>query len=249
MNENCEILAPVGSREMLVAAVRSGADAVYLGAKEFSARRNAENFGVFELKNAIEYCHIRGVKAYLTLNILIKEREFKSAFDLAKNAYNLGIDGIIIEDLGLAKILREKIPDLKLHASTQMSVHSVSALPILKEMGFVRVVAAREMSKKDLISLCKRAEELGMEIEVFVHGALCMCLSGQCQLSAFLGQRSGNRGLCAGPCRLPFKVEKGTGYDLSLKDLSLLDHLNELREMGVKSFKIEGRMKRPEYVA
>lgn len=249
MNENCEILAPVGSREMLVAAVRSRADAVYLGAKEFSARRNAENFGVFELKNAIEYCHTRGVKAYLTLNILIKERELKSAFDLAKNAYNLGIDGIIIEDLGLAKILREKIPNLKLHASTQMSVHSVSALPILKEMGFVRVVAAREMSKKDLISLCKRAEELGMEIEVFVHGALCMCLSGQCQLSAFLGQRSGNRGLCAGPCRLPFKAEKGTGYDLSLKDLSLLDHLNELREMGVKSFKIEGRMKRPEYVA
>lgn len=249
MNENCEILAPVGSMEMLVSAVRSGADAVYFGAKEFSARRNAENFGVFELKNAIEYCHTRGVKAYLTLNILIKERELKSAFDLAKNAYNLGIDGIIIEDLGLAKILREKIPNLKLHASTQMSVHSVSALPILKEMGFVRVVAAREMSKKDLNSLCKRAEELGMEIEVFVHGALCMCLSGQCQLSAFLGQRSGNRGLCAGPCRLPFKAEKGTGYDLSLKDLSLLDHLNELREMGVKSFKIEGRMKRPEYVA
>ena len=249
MNKTCEILAPVGSMEMLVAAVRSGADAVYLGAKEFSARRNAENFGVFELKNAIEYSHTRGVKAYLTLNILIKEKELSSAFDLAKNAYNLGIDGIIIEDLGLSRILREKIPDLKLHASTQMSVHSASALPILKEMGFVRVVAAREMSKTDLISLCKRAEELGMEIEVFVHGALCMCLSGQCQLSAFLGQRSGNRGLCAGPCRLPFKAEKGTGYDLSLKDLSLLDHLNELREMGVKSFKIEGRMKRPEYVA
>ena len=249
MNKTCEILAPVGSMEMLVAAVRSGADAVYLGAKEFSARRNAENFGVYELKNAIEYCHIRGVKVYLTLNILIKEKELTSAFNLAKSAYNLGIDGIIIEDLGLAKILREKIPDLKLHASTQMSVHSVSALPILKEMGFVRVVVAREMSKKNLTALCEKAKELGMEVEVFVHGALCMCLSGQCQLSAFLGQRSGNRGLCAGPCRLPFKAEKGTGYDLSLKDLSLLDHLNELREMGVKSFKIEGRMKRPEYVA
>ena len=249
MNKTCEILAPVGSMEMLVSAVRSGADAVYFGAKEFSARRNAENFGVYELKNAIEYCHTRGVKAYLTLNILIKEKELTDAFNLARDAYNLGIDGIIIEDLGLAKILREEIPDLKLHASTQMSVHSVSALPILKEMGFVRVVAAREMSKTDLTALCKTANELGMEIEVFVHGALCMCLSGQCQLSAFLGQRSGNRGLCAGPCRLPFKAEKGTGYDLSLKDLSLLDHLNELREMGVKSFKIEGRMKRPEYVA
>ena len=249
MNKTCEILAPVGSMEMLVSAVRSGADAVYFGAKEFSARRNAENFGVHELKNAIEYCRTRGVKAYLTLNILIKEKELTDAFNLARDAYNLGIDGIIIEDLGLAKILREKIPDLKLHASTQMSVHSVSALPILKEMGFVRVVAAREMSKTDLTALCKTANELGMEVEVFVHGALCMCLSGQCQLSAFLGQRSGNRGLCAGPCRLPFRAEKGTGYDLSLKDLSLLDHLNELREMGVKSFKIEGRMKRPEYVA
>ena len=158
MNKTCEILAPVGSTEMLVAAVRSGAEAVYLGAKEFSARRNAENFGVVELKNAIEYCHTRGVKVYLTLNILIKEKELSSAFDLAKNAYNLGIDGIIIEDLGLSRILREKFPHLKLLASTQMSVHSVSALPILKEMGFVRVVAAREMSKTDLTELCERAE-------------------------------------------------------------------------------------------
>ena len=249
MNKECEILAPVGSEEMLISAVRCGADAVYLGAKEFSARRNAENFGLDELENAIKYCHIRGVKVYLTLNILVKENELEDAFELAKQAYNLGIDGVIVEDLGLAKILIEKIPLLKLHASTQMSVHSVSALPILKEMGFVRVVAAREMSKKDLESLCEKAKELDMEIEVFVHGALCMCLSGQCQLSAFLGSRSGNRGLCAGPCRLPFKAENGTGYDLSLKDLSLLDFLSELKEMGVVSFKIEGRMKRPEYVA
>ncbi len=249
MSKECEILAPVGSEEMLISAVRCGADAVYLGAKEFSARRNAENFGIEDLENAIKYCHIRGVKVYLTLNILVKENELSSAFELAKQAYNLGIDGVIIEDLGLAKILREKIPELKLHASTQMSIHSVSALPILKEMGFVRVVAAREMSKKDLQSLCKTAKELDMEIEFFVHGALCMCLSGQCQLSAFLGSRSGNRGLCAGPCRLPFMAENGTGYDLSLKDLSLLDYLSELKEMGVVSFKIEGRMKRPEYVA
>ncbi len=249
MDKACEILAPVGSEEMLIAAVRCGADAVYLGAKEFSARRNAENFGLTELGNAIKYCHIRGVKVYLTLNILIKENELRDAFNLAKDAYNLGIDGIIIEDLGLAKILREKIPELHLHASTQMSVHSVSALPILKEMGFTRVVAAREMSKTDLILLCERAKEFDMEIEVFVHGALCMCLSGQCQLSTFLGQRSGNRGLCAGPCRLPFATENGTGFDLSLKDLSLLDRLSELKEIGVVSFKIEGRMKRPEYVA
>lgn len=249
MNKDSEILAPVGSEEMLISAVRCGADAVYLGAKEFSARRNAENFSLMQLENAIKYCHIRGVKVYLTLNILVKENEMKDAFELAKQAYNSGVDGIIIEDLGLAKILREKIPELKLHASTQMSVHSASALPVLKEMGFVRAVAAREMSKKDLETLCKKAKELDMEIEVFVHGALCMCLSGQCQLSAFLGSRSGNRGLCAGPCRLPFKAENGTGYDLSLKDLSLLDFLRELKEMGVVSFKIEGRMKRPEYVA
>ncbi len=244
-----EILSPVGNREMLEAAVRSGADAVYLGAKSFSARRNAENFDADALREAIAYCHIRGVRAYLTLNILIKDAEMKEAFSLAQSAYNMGIDGIIVEDLGLARILHEKIPNLKLHASTQMSIHSPSALPLLKALGFTQVVAAREMSKAELISLCKKAKELGIVVEVFVHGALCMCLSGQCLLSAFLGSRSGNRGLCAGPCRLPFTVKNGTGYDLSLKDLSLLDYITELYEMGVRSFKIEGRMKRPEYVA
>ena len=244
-----EILSPVGNKEMLVAAVRSGADAVYLGAKDFSARRNAENFGETELKSAIEYCHIRGVRVYLTLNILIKDSEINSAFSLAKTAYNMGIDGIIIQDLGLAKILHEKIPQLVIHASTQLTVHSPSALIPLKKLGFSQVVASREMSKKELSVLCVKARELGMTVEFFVHGALCMCMSGQCLLSAFLGSRSGNRGLCAGPCRLPFSVKGGTGYDLSLKDLSLLDYLNELKEMGVASFKIEGRMKRPEYVA
>ena len=244
-----EVLAPVGNNEMLIAAVRSGADAVYLGAKEFSARRNAENFSLEELKNAIDYCHIRGVKVYLTLNILLKEKELKSAFYLARDVHNLGIDGIIIEDLGLARILREKIPDLKLHASTQMTVHSPSALPLLKELGFCQAVISREMSKDEIALFCQRAKEYGITVEVFVHGALCMSMSGQCLLSAFLGSRSGNRGLCAGPCRLPFSVKGGTGYDLSLKDLSLLNHLNELKELGVGSFKIEGRMKRPEYVA
>lgn len=247
--KNAEILAPVGNKEMLVAAVRSGADAVYLGAQEFSARRNAENFSPEELKEAIEYCHITNVRVYLTLNILIKENELEEAFLLARNVYNMGIDGIIIQDLGLAKVLSEKIPDLKLHASTQMSVHSPAALPILKSLGFCQVVAAREMSRKELIALCKEASSLGITVEAFVHGALCMSVSGQCLLSAFLGSRSGNRGLCAGPCRLPFKVKNGTGYDLSLKDLSLIDHLCDLYEIGVRSFKIEGRMKRPEYVA
>ena len=246
---NAEILSPVGNNEMLIAAVRSGADAVYFGAKDFSARRNAENFGSFELNDAIHYCHIRGVKAYLTLNILIKDDEFENAVALARDAYNFGIDGVIVQDLGLAAYLHQNLPELPLHASTQMSVHTPAALYLLKEMGFTQVVAAREMSFSDLKALCKTANELDMTVEVFVHGALCMSVSGQCLLSAYLGSRSGNRGLCAGPCRLPFKAENGTGYDLSLKDLSLVENITDLYNIGVRSFKIEGRMKRPEYVA
>lgn len=244
-----EILSPAGNFQMLEAAVRCGADAVYLGAKDFSARRNAENFSADELKAVAEYCRIRGVKTYLTLNILIKDSELDSACRLARAAYLAGIDGVIIQDIGLAQILRKAVPGLALHASTQMSVMSPSALPYLKKAGFKRVVAAREMSRTELKTFCKAAEELELETEVFVHGALCMSVSGQCLLSAFLGSRSGNRGLCAGPCRLPFSVAGGTGHDLSLKDLSLLNHLSQLRDMGVTSFKIEGRMKRPEYVA
>ncbi len=244
-----EILSPVGSWEMLEAAVRSGADAVYLGAKEFSARRNAENFDISSLKEAIAYCHIRSVKVYLALNILVRDDEIMQAIKLAENAYNVGIDAVIIQDLGLAAVLREYIPKLELHASTQMTVHTPAALEILKEMGFKRVVVSREMSRLELTEFCKKAKEFGIEVEVFVHGALCMSMSGQCLLSAYLGSRSGNRGLCAGPCRLPFRVENGTGYDLSLKDLSLTDYMTTLYEIGVTSFKIEGRMKRPEYVA
>ena len=244
-----EVLSPVGNNAMLEAAVRSGADAVYLGAKEFSARRNAENFGTDELKKAVEYCHIRNVKVYLALNIIIKDSEMSSAVKLAETAYNCGVDGIIIEDLGLCAVLSRLLPEFPLHASTQMSVHSVSALTELKKLGFCRVVAAREMSYEDLKAFCKEAQRLGIEVEVFVHGALCMSVSGQCLLSAFLGSRSGNRGLCAGPCRLAFSVPGGTGHDLSLKDLSLLSHMKELCDIGVTSFKIEGRMKRPEYVA
>jgi len=244
-----EILSPVGSWEMLEAAVKSGADAVYLGAKDFSARRNAQNFTKEELKKAVEYCHIRSVRVYLTLNILLKDSELEDAFDLARDAYNLGIDGIIVQDLGFAQILNEHLPNLPLHASTQMSVHSISALPILKSLGFTQVVVAREMSLEDLTEFCNEAKRYDITVEVFVHGALCMSVSGQCLLSAYLGSRSGNRGLCAGPCRLPFRVEGGTGYDLSLKDLSLLEYITELYKIGVRSFKIEGRMKRPEYVA
>jgi len=249
MNNSPEVLAPVGSPETLVAAVRSGADAVYLGAKDFSARRNAVNFTVEEIKTAAEYCHIRGVRVYLTLNIMLRENELESALNLVKSAAKAGIDGIIVQDLGLAKLIHLTVPDLPIHASTQMTVHSPSALLPLKKLGISRVVVSRELSLKAIAEICEEAKRLSMTVEVFVHGALCMSVSGQCLLSAILGGRSGNRGLCAGPCRLPFKAPKGNGYDLSLKDLSLFKHIDELKSIGVASLKIEGRMKRPEYVA
>ncbi len=244
-----EVLSPVGSPESLEAAVRSGADAVYIGAKQFSARRNADNFDESQLEAAVQYCHIRGVKVYLTLNVMLKQSELDTAFATARLADSLGVDGIIVQDLGLASLIHKYLPDIELHASTQMSIHSPAALPLLKEMGFCRVVAAREMSERELREFCEAAQRLQMEVEVFVHGALCMSVSGQCLLSSVLGARSGNRGLCAGPCRLPFAAENGTGFDLSLKDLSLYEHIDKLCEMGVASLKIEGRMKRPEYIA
>ncbi len=244
-----EILAPVGSADMLYAAVRAGADAVYLGLDSFNARRNADNFTLESLKKAVEYCHIRGVKVYLTLNIIIGDSELKEAIELAVAAAECGIDAVISTDIGFTKLLKKAVPSLAIHASTQMTVHSPAALRRIKEMGFDRVVVSREMSREELSVFCAEAKRLDIEVEVFVHGALCMCISGQCLLSAMLGGRSGNRGLCAGPCRLPFGCDGGTGYDLSLKDQSLIPYLGELWDMGVASFKIEGRMKRPEYVA
>ncbi|MBR7071224.1 MAG: DUF3656 domain-containing protein [Clostridia bacterium] len=248
-NNRPEVLAPAGSREALEAAVRSGADAVYLGATAFSARRQAENFGEEAFAEAVRYCRLRGVKVYQTLNIMLFERELQAALAVAERSVAAGVDGFIIQDLGLAKLLHAAFPTVPMHASTQLSVHSAAALKPLKTLGFCRVVAAREMSREELKTLCRSADSLGMTVEVFVHGALCMSVSGQCLLSAVLGGRSGNRGLCAGPCRLPFAVSGGTGYDLSLKDLSLLSYIDELADMGVASLKIEGRMKRPEYVA
>lgn len=244
-----EVLAPVGSPESLTAAVRSGADAVYIGAKQFSARRNADNFDDNDIAETVRYCHVRGVKVYLALNIMIKQSELEAAFETALTAYKCGVDAVIITDLGLASLIRKHIPNLELHASTQMTIHSPACLKTLKNLGFSRVVVSREMSKQELAEFCKAANEIGIEVEVFVHGALCMSVSGQCLLSSVLGARSGNRGLCAGPCRLPFKADGGTGYDLSLKDLCLYEYINELKEMGVASLKIEGRMKRPEYVS
>lgn len=244
-----EVLAPAGSRDSFEAAVRSGADAVYFGWGDFNARRNAKNFTTEDMRYAAEYARVRGVKTYLTLNTLTADSELSAALCAAKLAAEFGIDALIVQDLGLIRLIKKHLPNMPIHASTQMSVHSAEALAPLKEMGFERVVVAREMDKKSLFELCQEAKRLGMEVEAFVHGALCMCLSGQCYLSSVLGGRSGNRGLCAQPCRLAFSVKNGTGHDLSLKDMSYISHIAEMAEMGVTSFKIEGRMKRPEYVA
>lgn len=243
--KKAEILAPAGNSDSLKAAVLSGADAVYFGVGKFNARRNADNFRQEELKSAIKYCHSRGVKVYVTLNTLIKDTEAKEAVETFKAVCEAGADAVILQDLGLAKTARAVCPEMRLHASTQMTVGTKEGLLLLKELGFSRAVLPRELSLHEIKQLCENAP---LELEMFVHGALCMCVSGQCLMSAVLGSRSGNRGLCAQPCRLPFKAENGTGHDLSLKDLSLIDKICELADLGVCSFKIEGRMKRPEYV-
>lgn len=243
---NPEILAPAGSMESLTAAVRCGADAVYIGAKRYSARASAQNFDKQELEKAVYYCHARGVKVYLALNTLLTDDEMDDAAETVKEACSLPVDAVIVQDIGLASFIRSACPSLRLHGSTQMSIHTPQGAKELYRQGFSRVVLARELSKEEIAEI---AESCPIELEVFVHGALCMSVSGQCYFSSLLGGRSGNRGQCAQPCRLPFSVQGGTGHDLSLKDLSLLHHLGELRGLGVHSFKIEGRMKRPEYVA
>ena len=245
MKNKIEILSPAGGVESIYAAVRSGADAVYLGAKDFSARASAHNFEIDELRVAVRYCHRYGVLVYLALNTLIFDDEIDSALELVKEAAKCDIDAIITQDIGLAQAVKKVVPTLKIHASTQMSVHSLSGAQALKELGFSRVVLAREMTKDEIKYI---ADNCDIELEVFVHGALCMCVSGQCYMSAMLGTRSANRGMCAQPCRLPFGV-KGSTHALSLKDNSMVDYIRELQEIGVVSAKIEGRMKRPEYVA
>ena len=242
----CEILAPAGSMESVIAATRSGADAVYIGAKDFSARASAENFSIDEIRSVCSYCRERGVKVYLTLNTLIFDDELRDALALCQDAYKAGIDAVIVQDLGLAALIKKSMPSLPLHASTQLSVHTPEGAKALEDLGFKRVVLSRELSKAEIKEI---ADATDIELEVFVHGALCMSVSGQCYFSAMLGSRSGNRGRCAQPCRLPFKLKGGNGYALSLKDSSLCNYLKELEAMGVKSAKIEGRMKRPEYVS
>ncbi len=242
-----ELLAPAGSLESVYAAVRCGADAVYLGGKTFSARGNAANFTPDELKIAVDYCHLHNAKAYRAMNTLVFDSEIKSFLQEAVSSAEAGIDAVIVQDLGASKLLKQVAPGMKLHASTQMSVHTYEGAMLLKELGFSRVVLARELSIPQIEKICG----CGIETEVFVHGALCMSVSGQCFMSALIGSRSANRGFCAQPCRLPFSRSggKGSRHDLSLKDLSAVNHLERLAETGVDSFKIEGRMKRPEYTA
>lgn len=240
-----EILAPAGSYESLISAVRCGANAVYLGGKAMNARRSAENFDGDAFRGAVKYCHARDVKVYLTLNTLINDRELDDMAVAVKSAYEAGVDALIVQDLGVAAFARAFAPSLPLHASTQMSIINASGARLLESLGFTRVVLARELSCAEIVEI---KESTGLSLEAFVHGALCMCVSGQCYLSAMLGGRSGNRGLCAQPCRLPFS-SNGREYCLSLKDLSLIERIPEMLDAGISSFKIEGRMKRPEYVA
>lgn len=241
-----ELLAPAGSFESIYPAVRMGADAVYLGATRFSARGNAGNFDELQLTQAVSYCHAHDVKVYLTLNTNLHDDEIEKSAELIRKITEVGVDAIIVQDMGVARLIRAISPQLKLHASTQMTIHTPAGAKALYSVGFSRVVLARELTKDEIIEIVNSCP---IETEVFVHGALCMCVSGQCYFSAMLGSRSGNRGLCAQPCRLPFAVNGIRGSALSLKDQSLIGHIDELAEIGVTSLKIEGRMKRPEYVA
>lgn len=243
-----ELLSPAGGWEAMVAAVQNGADAVYMGFGGLNARRSARNFTDEEFREAVAYCHLRGVKVYLTLNTLVTDRELPAAAEALKKASDMGVDAILIQDWGIWRLAREIAPDVPLHASTQMSLHTLGGACRAAELGLERVVLARELSRRDIHTITRGCPA---EIEVFGHGALCMCYSGQCEMSAVIGGRSGNRGACAQPCRLPYGVnEKAAGgHPLSLKDANLADYVQELEQMGVACLKLEGRMKRPEYVA
>ena len=243
-----ELLAPAGSPEALRAAVDHGAGAVYLGWGTFNARRGARNFSEEEFAKAVAYCHVRGVRVFLTLNILLSDRELPEALETARAASRLGVDAVLVQDWGLFDLLRRTLPDLPLHASTQMSLFTSGGACEIAADGCERVVLARECSREETAAIC---ESCPAEVETFVHGALCMCYSGQCAMSALIGSRSGNRGRCAQPCRLPYGVNEAAKAQrpLSLKDSCLADQLGEMAEMGVACLKIEGRMKSPGYVA
>ena len=240
-----ELLSPAGSPEAVIAAVQNGADAIYLGLEAFNARQGAKNFSPAEFEKAMRYCRIRGCKVYVTLNTLVNDRELERAVAVARLASEQGADGIIIQDLGLIKAIRAELPDIPLHASTQMTIHNLAGVEAAAQLGLTRAVLARELSLEQIRFITKNAS---IETEVFVHGALCFCHSGQCYLSAMIGRRSGNRGMCAQPCRMQYSLGgRMDDYPLSLKDQCLADRLQELEDAGVASLKIEGRMKRPEY--
>ena len=242
-----EILAPAGSMEALRAAVQNGADAVYLGCGSFNARQSAKNFTMQTLEEALKYCHVRGVKVHLTLNILISDREMRQVADLIRFAAQNGVDAFIVQDLGVVQLCRQIAPHVPIHGSTQLTVHSLAGVQLCAALGMKRVVLSRELSREEIGYICANSP---IEIEVFGHGALCMCYSGQCYLSAAIGGRSGNRGRCAQPCRQSYGYTRWENkYPLSLKDNCLVHYVRELEQMGVASLKLEGRMKRPEYVA
>lgn len=243
-----ELLAPAGNFECLTAAVQNGADAVYFAGQAFGARSYADNFDRAELERAVDYCHLRGCKTYITVNTLVLDKEFHDLSEYILFLNNVGADAVIVQDLGVVSLIEELCPELPVHASTQMSVHNAAGAKKLESIGAKRVVLARELSKNDIIEI---ADTTNIELEVFVHGAMCMSYSGQCLLSSMLGGRSGNRGKCAQPCRLPYRINSGqkSRFYLSLKDMSLLTRLTELQDIGVTSLKIEGRMKGPAYVA
>ena len=243
-----ELLAPAGNLDAVIAAVQNGADAVYMGFGDgFNARRSADNFTRESFAKAVRYCHIRGCKVYVTLNTLVGDREMESAAALAQQASDAGADAILVQDLGLARVLRDALPDIPLHASTQMSIHNLAGVEAAAEMGITRAVLSRELSLEQIRFISQHAS---IETEVFVHGALCFCYSGQCYMSALIGRRSGNRGACAQPCRMQYSMGgRMDEYPLSLRDNCLAGYLQQLEDAGVACVKIEGRMKRPEYVA
>ena len=243
-----ELLSPAGGLDSLIAAVQTGADAVYMGFGAFNARRSAKNFTDEEFASAVAYCHLRGVRVFLTLNTLLTDRELEQAAESLRKASDMGVDAILVQDWGLLTLAREIVPDVPLHASTQMSLFTSGGAREIAADGCERVVIARECSAEDTRTIC---ENCPVEVEVFAHGALCMCYSGQCEMSALIGGRSGNRGRCAQPCRLPYGVNAPAkkAYPLSLKDSCRAGRLEEMEAMGVSCVKLEGRMKRPEYVA
>ena len=243
-----ELLSPAGGLDSLIAAVQTGADAVYMGFGAFNARRSAKNFTDEEFASAVAYCHLRGVRVFLTLNTLLTDRELEQAAESLRKASDMGVDAVLVQDWGLLTLAREIVPDVPLHASTQMSLFTLGGANEAAALGLERVVLARELARDEIREICAGCPA---QIEVFAHGALCMCYSGQCEMSAVVGERSGNRGACAQPCRLPYGVNgpcRG-GHPLSLKDANLSAYLTEMEAMGVACLKLEGRMKRPEYVA